>query len=101
MLVLLLLTCCLNAPLEVTVDSDALTLGQVVPLSSTDGRASVAMGYAPSPGLARRISPQEITARIEAAGLRTDGLEFPESILARRRSFSLNPEQVKQAVLTA
>src|SRR5262249_46657970 len=46
-------------------------------------------------------SRQEIVARIQAAGLSQDGLEFPESILVHRRSVSLNAEQVKQAVLTA
>lgn len=101
MLVILLLTCCLNAPLEVTIDSETLSLGQIVPLAASDARASVAMGYSPAPGAARRISRQEISARIQAAGLATDGLEFPESILVHRRSVALRAEQVKQAVLTA
>jgi hypothetical protein len=101
MLTLLRLTCCLSAPLEVTVDTEALTLGQIVPIPPTDARSSVAIGYAPSPGLARRISRQEIGARIQAAGLSADGLEFPESILVRRRSVALNSPQVRPAVLTA
>jgi flagella basal body P-ring formation protein FlgA len=101
MLTLVLLTCCLNAPLDVTVDTEALFLGQVVPLAKTDPRFSVPMGYAPAPGLARRISRQEITARIQAAGLPADGLEFPESILVHRRAILLAADQVRQAVLTA
>src|SRR5262249_12535998 len=101
MLAMMLLACCLNAPPEVTVDIDAMSLAQIVPIPKADPRASVAMGYAPSPGSARRISRQEITARIQAAGLTVDGLEFPESILVRRRSMTLNPEQVKQAIFTA
>jgi len=101
MLALLILTCCLNAPLEATVDSDAMTLGQIVPIPASDPRAAVALGYAPSPGLARRIQRQEIVARIQAAGLSLDDLEFPESILVRRRSASLNPEMVKEAIMAA
>ena len=101
MIGLLLIACCLNAPIDTTVDTDSLSLGQIVPLAKTDPRSAVPIGYAPAPGLARRISRQEITARIEAAGLPTDGLEFPESILVHRRAVTLSPEQVKQAVLTA
>src|SRR5207249_1795473 len=62
---------------------------------------AVAMGYAPNPGLARRVPRHEIAARIQAAGLAADDLQFPESILVRRRSASLDDQQVRQAVMTA
>jgi flagella basal body P-ring formation protein FlgA len=91
----------LNAPLEVTIDTATLSLGQVVPIPVTDPRSAVAMGSAPAPGLARKISRQEITARIQATGLPTDGLEFPEAILVRRRAAPLNSERTQQAVLAA
>ncbi len=100
-LALLLLSCCLNAPLEVTLDADTLTVGAVVPLPASDTRSAVSLGYAPNPGLARRIQRFEIVAKIQAAGLRADDLEFPESILVRRRSETLDPHQVKQVVLEA
>ncbi len=101
MLAMLLLACCMNAPLEVTVDVDTLTVGAILPFPQSDPRFAVGLGYAPNPGLARRVPRHEIAARIQAAGLRVDDLEFPESILVRRRSQGLDPEQVKQVVLEA
>jgi flagella basal body P-ring formation protein FlgA len=101
MLALLLLTCCLNAPLDVNVDTETLTVGAILPIPSSDPRAAVGLGYAPNPGLARRVARQEIIAKIQAAGQRTDDLEFPESILVHRRSKSLDPQLVKQTVMEA
>lgn len=101
MLAIFLLTCCLNAPLEVTVDVDTLTVGAILPLPQADSRSNVALGYAPNPGLARRIARYEITNKLQAAGMRVDDLELPESILVRRQSQGLDSEQVRQIVLDA
>jgi flagella basal body P-ring formation protein FlgA len=101
MFAIFLLTCCLNAPLEVIVDKDTLTVGAIVPLPASDPRSTVGIGFAPNPGLARRIQRYEILAKLQAAGMRVDDLEFPESILVRRRSEVLDPQQVKQVVLEA
>jgi flagella basal body P-ring formation protein FlgA len=101
MLAILLLTCCLNAPLEVTVDTETITVAAILPIPSSDARAAVAMGYAPNPGLARRIGRQEIIAKLQAAGQRTNDLELPESILVHRRSKSLDPQLIKQTILEA
>jgi hypothetical protein len=46
-------------------------------------------GYAPQPGLARRFLKLELIAKITTAGLKTDDLEIPESVLVhRKRKFS-------------
>ena len=101
MLAMLLLTCCLNAPLEVTVDVDSLTVGAVLPLPQADSRSAVSLGYSPNPGLARRVPRFEIVNKLQAAGMRVDDLELPESILVRRQSQGLDSEQVRQIVLDA
>ncbi len=101
MLIIMLLTCCLNAPLEVTVNTDTLTAGAILPLGPSDTRAAVELGHAPSPGLARRITRREIIAKMEEAGLRVEDLELPDSILVHRRAEPLDPQLVKQAVLDA
>jgi len=99
--VMLLLACCLNAPLDVTLKTDTVTVGAILPLPASDPRAAVSLSYAPNPGLARRIPRYEILARIQAAGFPIDDLELPESILVRRYAESLDSQQVKQAVLEA
>jgi flagella basal body P-ring formation protein FlgA len=101
MILVLLLSCCLNAPLDVTVNSDTITAGAILPLPAADPRTAVNIGYAPNPGLARRIPRHEIVSKIQAAGFRADDLELPESILVRRHAETLNAEQVKQVVLDA
>jgi flagella basal body P-ring formation protein FlgA len=78
-----------------------LTLGTIIPFSRGDARASIALGYAPQPGLARRFLKQEITAKIMTAGLKTDDLEIPESVLVHRKAQVLDAEQVKAAVQAA
>ena len=100
-MLILLLACCLNAPLEVVVNTEGITLGQVIPLPGTDPRSAIPLGYAPNPGLARRVPRQELTGRIQAAGFTADDLQFPESILVRRRSVALDAQQVRQAIFTA
>jgi flagella basal body P-ring formation protein FlgA len=97
----LVLSCCLNAPLEVTVNADTISVGAVLPLPASDPRAAVGLGYAPNPGLARRIARQEILSKIQAAGMAVDDLQLPETILVRRQAGALDGEQVRQAVLTA
>jgi len=101
MLLALLLTCCLNAPPETTLDTDTITAGAILPLPASDPRAGVILGYAPSPGLARRIPNYEIQSKIKSAGFGLDGLELPDSILVRRRAQSLDAKQVRQAISEA
>jgi flagella basal body P-ring formation protein FlgA len=97
----LVLSCCLNAPLGVTVNADTISVGAILPLPSADPRAAVGLGYAPNPGLARRIARHEILSKIQAAGLTVDDLQLPESFLVKRQAGVLDPELVRQAVLTA
>ncbi len=101
MLAAFLLTCCLIAPPDVTVDSDTIRLGALIPFPAGDPRAAISAGYAPNPGLARRIAKYEITGKITAAGLSVDDLQLPDSILVHRLAASLDREQVTRAVLDA
>jgi flagella basal body P-ring formation protein FlgA len=102
MLLAIILTCCLNTPPEVTVDAASLSVGAVVAsMPASDPRAAVSLGFAPNPGLARRIPGAEIVDRIQAAGLSVDGLQFPESILVHRRSQAIDENQVRRAVMEA
>jgi hypothetical protein len=58
MIAALLLACCLAAPADVTVDTETLTFGSIIPFANGDARASIGLGYAPQPGLARRLLKQ-------------------------------------------
>src|SRR5262245_59925197 len=101
MLAALILACCLQAPAEVTVDTDRLTRGAVVPLGSGDPGAAAVLGSAPQPALARRVTKPEFISKISSAGLSATGLEFPDSVLVRRKSELLDPERVRLAVQQA
>jgi len=59
------------------------------------------LGYAPNPGLARRIPKYEIIRKLNTANLPVDDLQIPESILVQRRAVGLNREQVTRALLDA
>ncbi len=96
-----LLACCFAAPAEVTIDADTISLGALIPFPSSDPRAVISLGYAPKPGLARRIARYEISGKIAAAGHSTDDLQLPDSILVRRQAASLDRDQVTRAVLDA
>jgi len=97
----LILACCLSAPAEVTVDADTLTLGAIIPFPNGDPRSAIALGYAPQPGSARRFLKPELVGKIRSAGLDAADLEFPESVLVRRRAQSLDAELAKAAVQEA
>jgi len=97
----LLLTCCLSAPSEIVIDSDTITLGALIPFPASDARAPISLGYAPNPGLARRIPKYEIIRKLNTANLPVDDLQIPESILVQRRAVGLNREQVTRALLDA
>lgn len=97
----LLLACCLAAPADVTIDSNTIQLGSLIPFPASDPRAAISLGYAPNPGLARRIARHEIAGKITAAGLAIDDLQLPDSILVHRRAASLDRDQVTRAVLDA
>src|SRR5688572_28612900 len=101
MLISLLLVGCLAAPAEVSVDSDTITLGKLIPFQAGDARATIPFGHAPNPGLARRIFKQDILAKLQAAGLPADDLDLPESVLVRRLAQGLDEERVSEAVLKA
>src|SRR6185436_1324083 len=98
MIAALLLACCLAAPADITVDTETLTLGSIIPFPAGDARASIGLGYAPQPGLARRCLKQEITAKIMTAGLKTDDLEIPDSVLIHRKAQILDADQARAAV---
>ena len=97
----LLFACCLSAPSEVVIDADTITLGALIPFSTSDPRASVALGYAPNPGLSRRIPKYDIIRKLTAAGLPVEDLQIPETVLVQRRAASLDRDQVTRAILDA
>jgi flagella basal body P-ring formation protein FlgA len=89
----------LSVPTDVTIDADTITLGALIPFSGSDARAAISLGYAPNPGLARRVTKQEILYKITSAGKPTDDLQLPDSILVHRRTAALDRDQVMQAIL--
>src|SRR5215467_2365945 len=95
---LLVLACCISAPPEVTIATDSITMGSLIPFGSADARANIALGYSPGPGLARRFLREEILAKIVSAGFTTDDLRLPEAILVHRASQTLDRQQVQRAV---
>jgi flagellar basal body P-ring formation protein FlgA len=97
----LILFTILSAPADVTIDAENILLGALVPFSSSDPRASISLGYAPNPGLARRVGRSEIVNKITAAGMTVDDLQLPDSILVRRRAAELDRDQVTRAILDA
>ena len=99
--VLVLLFSVLSAPADVTIDVDNILLGALIPFSTSDARASISLGYAPNPGLARRVARSEIVNKIVSAGLTVDDLLLPDSILVRRRAVELDRDQVTRAILDA
>jgi len=92
--------CCVGSA-ELTLDAETITVGAVLRLLESDSRAGLSLGRAPAPGLARRIPGYEVAARIQSAGLSSEGLEIPGSILVRRKAQSLDKEQVRRAVMDA
>ena len=101
MIAVLLLVSVLSGPADVTIDSDTISLGALIPFSASDARAAISLGYAPNAGLARRIPKYEILQKIAAAGLPADDLQLPEFILVHRRASGLDRDQVTRAVLNA
>ena len=97
-MITLILACCLLVPAEITIDTDTVTLGSIVGFPSGDARAALSMGSAPQPGLARRFLKQELIAKISSARLSIDDLEFPDSVLVRRKSQKLDPVAVFRLV---
>lgn len=101
MIAALFLLFVLSAPADVTIDAENILLGALIPFSSADPRASISLGYAPNPGLARRVVKSEILNKIAAAGLAVDDLLLPDSILVHRRAAEMDRDQVTQAILDA
>src|SRR6185436_18254638 len=61
----------------------------------------ISLGYAPNPGLARRITKSEILNKLALAGKPSDDLLLPDSILVHRQTAGLNRDQVTRAILGA
>jgi len=101
LITVLLLLSVLSAPADITIDTDTILLGALIPFADGDPRAAISMGYAPNPGLARRITRIEILNKITLAGKRTDDLQIPDSILVHRRAGSPDRDRVTQAILAA
>jgi flagella basal body P-ring formation protein FlgA len=97
----LLLLTVLSAPADITIDTDTIVLGALIPFPDGDARAAIVLGYAPNPGLARRITKTEILNKITLAGKPTDDLLLPDSILVHRRAESLDRDRLTQAILSA
>src|SRR5580704_17363724 len=72
---LLLITCCLSAPADVTIDTDSITLNKLIPFPASDSRGTLSLGFAPNPGLARRFLKDELLAKITSAGFSTEDLD--------------------------
>jgi flagella basal body P-ring formation protein FlgA len=101
LIIALLLLSILSAPADVTIDADTISLGALIPFPAGDSRASISLGYAPNPGLARRIPKSEILTKLAVAGKSADDLQLPESILVRRRAAGVDRDQVMKAILDA
>jgi len=97
----LLFACCLSAPADVTIDSESIVLGSLISFPPSDARANVSLGYAPNPGLARRIPKYEILSKVSSANFSVDDLQLPDSILVHRRAVGLDRNQVTRAILDA
>jgi flagella basal body P-ring formation protein FlgA len=100
MLFSLLLMCCVGSA-EMTLDAETITVGVVLQLPASDTRASLSLGRAPAPGLARRIPGYEVAARIQSAGLSSEDLTIPGSILVRRKAQPLDKDQVRRSIMDA
>lgn len=101
MLSILLMSCCLAIPAEVTINSSTITFRELAGVAATDPRAAVSFGTAPAPGLAKRLGRQEIVSKLAALSLSSDDLEVPISVLVRRRSTNLDPVHVTEAIRQA
>ncbi len=101
MITAVLLFSILSVPVDITIDTDTIVLGALIPFSSGDPRAAISLGYAPNPGLARRITKTEILNKISLAGKPTEDLQLPDSILVHRRAAALDRDQVTHAILSA
>jgi flagella basal body P-ring formation protein FlgA len=98
---LLLITCCLSAPADVTIDTDSITLNKLIPFPASDLRGTLSLGFAPNPGLARRFLKDELLAKITSAGFSTEDLRLPDSILVHRLSQGLDRDRISRVVLDA
>jgi flagella basal body P-ring formation protein FlgA len=96
-----LLLAVLSAPADVTIDTDTISLGALIPFSDGDARSAISLGYAPNPGLARRITKSEILTKLASSGKSSADLQLPESILVHRRAAGLDHDQVTQTILNA
>jgi len=100
-IIALLLACCLSVPTEVTIDTETVTLGSIVRFPAGDARSAVHLGAAPQPGLGRSYGKLELIAKLRTAGFPADDLQFPESVIVRRKSQGLEPLAVTQLVREA
>jgi flagella basal body P-ring formation protein FlgA len=91
----------LTVATDITIDTDTISLGALIAFPPGDSRASISLGYAPNPGLARRITKSEILNKLALAGKPTDDLLLPDSILVHRQTAGLNRDQVTRAILEA
>jgi len=100
-MIAILLACCLTAPADVTVDTETMKLGAIVGFTSGDPRASISLGTSPQPGLGRSFSRQELMGKIHSAGMPTDDLQIPDSVMVRRQSQKLDSSAVGALVQDA
>src|SRR5438477_5398459 len=91
----------LSAAADITINADTISLGAMITFAEGDSRAAISLGYAPNPGLARRIFRAEILNKIALAGKSSDDLQLPESILVHRRAGGVDPDQLTKAILDA
>ena len=94
----MILLCCLTAPAEVVIDKDTLVLGDLIEFPTGDARSLLSLGYAPNPGLARRLHDYEIRGKLQMAGLSAEDLKFPGFVLVHRRSGHLDDGRVRAIV---
>lgn len=82
---------------KVSVDSDRLTLGDVVRNAPRDV-AGLDMGPAPKPGKDRVITGKQVRSRLKKAMVRTKGLRIPGKIRVRRASQNVNELTLRKHV---
>jgi flagella basal body P-ring formation protein FlgA len=91
----------ISGALDVTIDTDSIVLSAIIPFSAADPRGAISLGYAPNPGLARRITKSEILNKLALAGMTVDDLQLPESILVHRQAAEIDRDRVTQSILDA
>src|SRR5262249_45287383 len=92
-------------PAEVLVQTDAIVLRDLLPLSAPtvvrDLAANISLGAAPQMGTARAILRESLLAMLDSASLAPSRFTVPEVVTVRRASRPLSREEVIAAIQDA